>query len=240
MSGMGQQPGCQRASPWRRKVASVSDDLHITPPSDNGLDAEAGEDEVVQGVLEHAHSVLGGQPVKVAKALQGAGSPQENWQEQARRERAMLRTLLQGGVARSKKRTWLEGLQGGAPVTKQPAFTHKAASRGTLSPSAAPAKLSDGPVQEGDWGFKNTAAELSFTLGGQDGNLPSGGRSSSTYNFSSGCTQQQQQQQEPCQLPSSPAAIVQRLITEIEEYVAVLGQFQVRPAGVAHSLGSTI
>eukprot|EP00967_Tisochrysis_lutea_P057538 scaffold72972_cov13-Tisochrysis_lutea.AAC.1 len=41
MSGMGQQPGCQRASPWRRKVASVSDDLHITPPSDNGLDAEA-------------------------------------------------------------------------------------------------------------------------------------------------------------------------------------------------------
>eukprot|EP00983_Pelagomonas_calceolata_P011032 355838-Pelagomonas_calceolata.AAC.1 len=120
----------------------------------------------------------------------------------------MLRTLLQGGVARSKKRTWLRGLQGGTPVTRQPALTHKAASRGTLSPSAAPAKLSDGPVQEGDWDFENAAAELSCTLSGQDGNLPSGGRSSSTHNFSSGCTQQQQQ--EPCELPSSPAAIVWR------------------------------
>eukprot|EP00967_Tisochrysis_lutea_P057539 scaffold72973_cov30-Tisochrysis_lutea.AAC.1 len=41
MSGLGQQPGGQRASPWSHKVASVSDDLHLTPQSDNGLDAEA-------------------------------------------------------------------------------------------------------------------------------------------------------------------------------------------------------
>ncbi|KAF5832422.1 hypothetical protein DUNSADRAFT_11704 [Dunaliella salina] len=237
-SRAGQRWGSAVQAVLSARQESATTPSSMTPRFSNRMsEAETGDNEVVHGTLQRLQSVLGVRPEKVARAMQERGlsrEEEEEEQEQAQRERAMLRTLLQGGISRSRKWTRSESSrQEDISVTQPPASSHTAASHSTSPPSAAPGHLSGGPACEGDMGSEDCAAGFSCALSGQDGALPCAGCVFSSCARSSGWAQQQEQQQQeqqeqqdPYQLSSSAASIVWRLVTEAEECVAMLGRLQ--------------
>eukprot|EP00200_Dunaliella_tertiolecta_P001680 CAMPEP_0202340808 /NCGR_PEP_ID=MMETSP1126-20121109/2092_1 /ASSEMBLY_ACC=CAM_ASM_000457 /TAXON_ID=3047 /ORGANISM="Dunaliella tertiolecta, Strain CCMP1320" /LENGTH=848 /DNA_ID=CAMNT_0048931573 /DNA_START=11 /DNA_END=2557 /DNA_ORIENTATION=- len=120
LSKPAQQPEGQQASLSSR--ASFAN-LKNNPLSNSvGKKAGAGDNEAVQGVWTRVQSALDAQQVaKATKALQRPGGPEESWQEQG--ERLVLRTLLRGGVARSRKRTWGQESQEALPLASPPVCT---------------------------------------------------------------------------------------------------------------------
>ncbi|KAF5841344.1 hypothetical protein DUNSADRAFT_13420 [Dunaliella salina] len=282
LSRPGQHPGGQRRSFGRHKVSFARDletDNRLSD-SDNkraGVGDEGdpaghspemrrhGRDENharrsgddgddVQGVWMRVQSVLDARQVEQAtKALQGEGTPAESLQEKAQRERLVLRTLLRGGIARSRKRTWGQGASSALPKPLSPdstaskrsfsasfqhdvfpvSSTHIRAPLATLPPPSPSAKLLCGSAGEGDGESDSRSTQRSCSPVGQAGSHVAGGCLSSSRSSSLGVADQhqrrQQLQQQPGQLPStSPAADgIWGVCAKTEEALAMLSQVHV-------------